>query len=517
MTRTFITELRKTARLRAAGVALLALTMAMPGAVATAQQDATTGLGDQAITDAVEDEIIFDQAVSLANIDVSTRNGMVTLDGTVGNILARDRAGSLAQTVRGVRAVNNQLDVSIGEDRTDAAIEQDIQDALLYDPATEAYEVTVDVSSNVVTLSGAVDSWQERELVARTAKGVDGVRRINNQLDVEYDRMRPDTEVRTEIEEALRWDKQVDAGLIDATVDNGVVTLDGTVGSTAEKQEAVAEAWVAGVDDVVAEDLEVGRWARDAEMRGDTVTADLTDAEIADAIEDALMYEPRVDGYEVTPDVDDGEVTLRGTVESLKAKRAAANAARTTMGVTSVTNRLKVRPEEQIAETTVETNVRAALARDPFVDRFEITVDVVNGTAHLYGTVDTYYEKAQADDVAATASGVLEVTNHLVVDALDTPYTYDPYVDEYYVYDYDWYDYEPVYTLEEDWNIRDDIKDELWWSPFVDSDDVNVTVENGTATLTGTVETWSEYWSARENAYEGGATWVINELNVSEM
>lgn len=504
-------------RLIAGAVFLFALTLLAPGLTATAQQNAATAMDDQAITDAVEDEIIFDQAVSLANVDISTRNGVVTLDGTVGNALARDRAGALAQTVRGVRAVINQLDVSAAEDRTDAAIEQDVRDALLYDPATESYEVTADVSGGVVTLTGTVDSWQERELVARTVKGVNGVRRINNELAVDYETTRPDTEIRTEVEEALRWDRQVDAGLIAVTVDDGTVTLSGTVGSAAEKQEAIAEAWVAGVDNVVAENLDVGRWTRDAEMRGQTVEAELDDSEIADAVEDAMMYEPRVDGYEITADVDDGEVTLRGTVESVKAKRAAANAARTTMGVVSVTNRIKVRPGEELAESAIEQNVRAALERDPFVDRFEITVDVVNGTAHLYGTVDTYYEKAQADDVAGTAEGVLAVTNHLVVDALDTPYTYDPYVDEYYVYDYDWYDYEPVYTLEDDWSIRDDIKDELWWSPFVDSDDVNVSVENGTATLTGTVDTWSEYWSARENAYEGGATWVINELNVSEM
>jgi len=41
-----------------------------------------------------------------------------------------------------------------------------------------------------------------------------------------------------------------------------------------------------------------------------------------------------------------------------------------------------------------------------------------------------------------------------------------------------------------------------------------VTIEDGVATLTGTVDSWSEYDAATENAYEGGATWVDNDLMI---
>jgi hypothetical protein len=56
------------------------------------------------------------------------------------------------------------------------------------------------------------------------------------------------------------------------------------------------------------------------------------------------------------------------------------------------------------------------------------------------------------------------------------------------------------------------VKRELWWSPFVDSDDINVTVEKGAVTLTGKVDSWPEYQIAAENAFQGGATWVYNLL-----
>jgi osmotically-inducible protein OsmY len=154
------------------------------------------------------------------------------------------------------------------------------------------------------------------------------------------------------------------------------------------------------------------------------------------------------------------------------------------------------------------------LLRNPYVDRFDITVTVVDDTAYLYGTVDTFFEKGEADDTAASARGVDAVRNHLTVMDEADALTYDPYTYDTYVYDYDWYDYQPAYTYLSDAEIKEEVNDEMWWSPFVDSDEVQVSVDDGVATLTGTVESWSEREAARENAYEGGATWVINDLDV---
>jgi hypothetical protein len=54
----------------------------------------------------------------------------------------------------------------------------------------------------------------------------------------------------------------------------------------------------------------------------------------------------------------------------------------------------------------------------------------------------------------------------------------------------------------------------LRWSPFIDAGDVEVTVEAGIATLTGTVDSISEYDVARENAFEGSAIGVINKIGI---
>lgn len=92
--------------------------------------------------------------------------------------------------------------------------------------------------------------------------------------------------------------------------------------------------------------------------------------------------------------------------------------------------------------------------------------------------------------------------------------TYDPHADDWYVYDYDWYSYPQADSPRTDWEISQRIENELWWSPFVDSDDLDVAVEDGVAQLTGTVETWAERDAAVENALKGGAASVDEDLTV---
>ncbi len=61
-------------------------------------------LTDSNIRDAVENEILFDPAVSLNNLDVTVENGIVTLSKTASHLLARQRAVKISETVKGVRS-----------------------------------------------------------------------------------------------------------------------------------------------------------------------------------------------------------------------------------------------------------------------------------------------------------------------------------------------------------------------------------------------------------------------------
>lgn len=478
-----------------------------------AEQPAQRKMTDQAISDKVEDELLFDQGVVSAKVDVKTTDGVVMLSGEVSNILAMDRAARIAETVKGVRSVVNRIEVDPLTVRSAAELEQDIESALMADPATEQYEVEAIVENGTVTLLGTVDSYQEQELVKQVVKGVRGVTAIQDELEVVYKTERSDHEIETEIEQALRWDAYVDDQMINVTVSSGKVSLSGTVGSAAEKRMAKAAAWVAGVKSVDTDKLNVEMWARDEKLRGNKYAVD-AGTDIESAVEEALLIDPRVEGFNADVEVAGSTVTLRGTVDNLKAKRAAERAARNTVGVTYVNNRLKVRLGASPGDGAVAENIRAALKRDPYIERFDITSTVVDGTAYLYGTVDSYFEKSRAEDLASGTRGVFDVENYLAVD-YEMPQMYDPYIDDQYIDREEMVRYERRSPYKSDEQIEDAIEGELWWSPFVDENQVNVTVDDGIATLSGTVNSWSERRAATDNAYEGGATLVDNELIVN--
>jgi len=446
-------------------------------------------ISDRDITAAVKSELLISEAVPSHRITVSTTDGVVTLTGTVSNILASERAVDVTEVVRDVRSIINMITVEPVE-RPDDEIERDIEKSLLLDPVTESYELETEVENGVVRLEGIVDSWQEKQFAAYIAKGVSGVREIRNEITFVPDIERSDIEIQAEIQRQLRIDSYISDGLIDIDVEDGSVTLSGAVGSLAEKTRAYRKAWVSGVSSVDTDNLEVKYWLRD-DMRKTASMLPKSDDEIRAAVEDAFLYDPRVKSFDIEIDVvDDGTVTLTGKVDNLTAKRAAEENARNTVGVTDVIDHLKVRPVVAAKDMQIEQNIEQALLRNPVVNRFDITVDVRNRKVYLHGQVDTSYEAQQAEKAAADVFGVAAVENHLQVGSTWSPKT--------------------------DTAIREDVQDELFWSPFVEKDDIAVTVQDGVVTLEGTVESENEMDAAIDNAFDGGAVSVINRLSITE-
>ncbi len=467
----------------------VAAILLMAGAAPTLAAPVGDTIEDQDVTVALQTELLVDEAVPSHKIDVETQDGVVILSGTVDSLLAKDRAVKTAEAMKGVRSVVDQIEV-MDTERSDPQIRTDVVEALASDPAADSYELDVDVEDGRVTLSGTVESFEEKDLSSIVAKGVKGVQGVSNLVTVDYETDRPDHEIESEIERRLETDVKVDEMLMDVEVDEGVVSLSGTVGSAAEKTRAETDAWVAGVDDVKVDDLDVKWWARD-DMRRKRNGSILTDAEIHDAVKDAFLYDPRVASFQPEIDVDNGMVTLTGDVTSLSAKRAAGDTARNTTGVWRVRNLLSVRPEVTPADAVLAENVRDALRRDPYVDRFEITVMVINGKVYLYGDVDSGFEKSWAETVAGRVDGVYDVQNSLVVSRPPQ-----------------WID---------DLELRQEVQDQLFWDPIVNSENVSVSVEDGVVTLTGKVATWYERRRATENAWDAGAHTVVNKLKVNHL
>jgi osmotically-inducible protein OsmY len=476
------------------------------------------GPSDGDITTAIERELSMDGSVAMDEIDVTTRQGMVTLTGKVENILARDRATRVAELVKAVRAVDDRLQVVPGTDRTDDSLRLDVESALIADPTTASYGVAVTVDHGAVTLTGTMPSWAASQLAAYVAKGVKGVTELHNRTQIAYDRTPSDHEIENEIAQRLRWDVLLDgpSNQIDVEVEKGKVRLHGIVGSAAEKTRAFQDAWVTGVSAVDHAGLEVQWWARErAEPRESYVVR--SDEAIEQAIRDAARYDARMVGFRVEPEVTAGMVLLRGTVDSLEARRAAEQLARNTVGVVAVKSYIRVSPKRPVDDTTLSDQVLSALLRNPITGEHEVRTVAGQGLVTLTGTVDHYYEKVEAENVAESVRGVIEVQNQLEVRHTPHAFVHEPYLYPYYPQPADsWSHYVPVHSARTDAQIRESIENELAWTPYVNAEEITISVIDGRATLTGTVGSWRERQVATDNAFEGGAIAVINRLGVLE-
>jgi osmotically-inducible protein OsmY len=444
---------------------------------------------DKDIALAVDQALMNDQSVSPRLIDIQVDEAIVTLSGSVDNLLARERAAEIAQTIKGVRSVVNKLTVRPVV-RDDEQILSDAKKALFNDPATDSYEIKVRVEKGTVTLTGTVDSWQAEQLCLKVVKGIKGVREVISEVKVEPKVDREDSEVEAEIKRRLHWDVWLDDALIDVNVKNGKVLLSGVVGSAAERERACGDARVSGVVSVDDSDLKVD-WLRRDEMRRGQKYEDKSDKEVEKAVKDAFLYDPRVLSFKPEVEVKDGIVTLTGVVDNLKAKKAAEDDALNTVGVWRVRNYLKVRPLKQLNDSIIAKRVWDALSKDPFLDQHRISVSVLQGKVYLKGTVNYSFEKSRAEDITSSIQGVVEIENNLRIN--------DTLLDE---------------EVKSDWEIKMDIETELSWDPFVDKDEVTVTVQGGVATLSGIVDGWTQRAAATADAYQGGAVKVINHLKV---
>lgn len=465
---------------------LIVVAMTLCLALTPALSASAKEVKDSDLTSAINTEMWADNSVAANDIDVSVTDGVVTLKGKVNNILAKDRAQALTEALVGVRAIINRIEVEPTTARDDEELAKAVDDAWLADPAADSYELSARAKKGVVTLTGTVQSYAEKSIAETVAKGVRGVKEIKNEIKVDYKTDRTDQEIKKEIVARLENDIRVDDLLIDVEVKNGKVTLSGTVGSLQEKTQAGIDSWVAGVKSFDNDDLEIKWWARDDMVRMST-TVSRTDEEIKNAVEDAFLYDPRVLSFNPSVEVSNGTVTLSGVVENLKAKRSAEKDARNTLGVWRVKNHLKIR-QDVPGNDELEKRVATALLNDPYVERYDVTVNAYNGWVYLSGDVNTSFEKNHAERITEGVKGVVGVDNNLE-------------------YDYLW-------TWKPDWEIREDVKDQFQWSVFVDEDDINVSVDNGVVTLTGTVGSWSEKDDAAKNAYQGGAKDVKNNLVV---
>jgi osmotically-inducible protein OsmY len=216
----------------------------------------------------------------------------------------------------------------------------------------------------------------------------------------------------------------------------------------------------------------------------------MADAPLQRNVVEELLWDPKVDSESIAVSADDhGKVTLRGTVASLRQKREAKNAAERVFGVTHVTDDLEVRllTEHRRGDAELRGDVLQALMLDALVPT-TIDASVENGLVTLTGTADRQYQREEAEFVAGNVRGVTGVENDVYL-TFPTPSAHD---------------------------IEHSIKKALVRNAKLDADNLNVTISEGTVTLSGTVRSWSEHDAAVAVAWTApGIKAVHDHLTIS--
>jgi osmotically-inducible protein OsmY len=212
-----------------------------------------------------------------------------------------------------------------------------------------------------------------------------------------------DKDLKQQVQNALDWEPSVDASDIGVAVDEGVVTLRGTVRTYTEKQVAERVALrVFGVR-ALANDLAVHLPA----------SFERTDTELAQAAVTALSFSSAVPAGRITVSVSDGWITLKGNVEWQYQKDAAARCVRDLVGVKGVTNTIAVEPH--VKPLDVRDKIEAAFKRSAEVDARRINVSVTDRKVILSGNVRSFAERQEAARAAWAAPGVMQVEDRLTI------------------------------------------------------------------------------------------------------
>jgi osmotically-inducible protein OsmY len=226
--------------------------------------------------------------------------------------------------------------------------------------------------------------------------------RSSSHINEEYAVTKTDMQLKQDIEEELRWDPKLNAAQIGVSVDQGTVTLTGSVDTYAAKWAAEdATKRVAGVR-TVAQDLTVKILAEHKR----------TDPEIAAAVESALKWNVFVPKA-VTARVSGGSVTLEGPVTWNFQREAAETAIRHLSGVVTVVNFITIKPE--VSAGQVKEKVQAALLRQATSDASSVHVDTSGGKVTLSGHVASWRSMDDAENAAWAAPGVNEVVDKMTI------------------------------------------------------------------------------------------------------
>jgi osmotically-inducible protein OsmY len=238
---------------------------------------------------------------------------------------------------------------SLFSSSADTATTAKVKAAFGLSKRVSAYDIGVSTNAGVVTLTGKAPSEDVKSLASEIARDTEGVKEVDNQIEVnpgaqpttESVRVE-DLEIRSALLEAFARSPELGGKTINVKVENRIVTLTGAVDTTAQKNGA--EQAARAIDGVagVSNELTVANPQAATEPPAPTPTAADAGADLAKRVKFELYETDAFDTLSMTVTAEDGTVTLSGSVRTRAEQLLAERVAQAAPGVKKVINQLKV-------------------------------------------------------------------------------------------------------------------------------------------------------------------------------
>ena len=213
---------------------------------------------DRQLQEAVLAEFLWEPSITPAHIGVTAEDGIVTLTGHVPNYLEKSAAERAALSVRGVKAVAEEIEVRlpVQTSRSDDEIAHSAVERIAWEVSIPTDAVKVKVEEGWITLTGEVDWHYQRDAAERVTSGLRGVVGISNLTTIKphINTVNIGHDIGTALHRS--W---FDPSTIRVSAEGGKVTLQGTVHTPSDKWKAATTAWGApGTTDVENDLVVVG-------------------------------------------------------------------------------------------------------------------------------------------------------------------------------------------------------------------------------------------------------------------
>jgi len=201
-------------------------------------------MDDKHLKQAVLDELKWEPSVNAAHIGVTTKDGIVTLMGSVDSYAEKHGAETAALRVKDVKGVAEEIEVKLPShvQHGDAEIAEAAVNRLAWNVSVPKDAIKVTVSKGWVTLSGSVHWHYQHDAAADAVRTLWGVTGVSNQITIKPTANA--SNIKADIEDALNrsWFSPEN---ISVTTRDGMVTLSGTVDYWDERALAGTTAWAA--------------------------------------------------------------------------------------------------------------------------------------------------------------------------------------------------------------------------------------------------------------------------------